>query len=751
MASLEELEDVETGSEKGQEQHSLPVYSEIEGETRKSSSRRPVIMVIVLLLLVVGTIVGLYVGVLKKDSEESSIDSAQSESFSSPGPVIDDMPPVPAPTPVEEPAPVAPQEEPAPEEVPTPQPTPQEEEESTPEETEPEEIVPEEESEAPVNVTEAPVNVTEAPVEVTEAPVEVEVEEEEEGNATSTTSPPDESLAEVLVPVDPALRGNATRIQVTIEFLAFRGIASKAEMETEGTYAFHAVNWIANEEQFLLPIPNDYGDAGNRTRTVFLPLAEEEIFITRYVMAHIYFALGGPKWTHKANFLSSKPTCQWMEVVDSFPIGVGCTPTDNRVRSLYLHDNKLQNHLPKEIGFLTDLIMLDLGNNFVMGTIPDSFQDLTNMEHLNLGSAGISGTLPSWIGTMTNLGSLNLGYNVMHGTVPSEITGLTGLRELALDHNSFEGDVNELFGSGSLSLLEELFLDSNKFAGEISKDFLAFNENLIQLDLSDNTFWGEIPEHFFTYSKLEVLDIHDNAFTKLPKKMDNTALKFFAAQKNALVGDIDGITGLSALTHLDLSQNTLTGPIPESLGESVVGLNYLFLAENNFDAGAIPLSLSNLFSLKELSLKSTSRTGDIPNVLGMMTELVFFDLDNNELQGTIPSTLGSLTNLEVLLLNRNSLTNDIPSEFGKLNQLQTFFVEGNQVSGGLNFVCGDDTVEREIVAQCSLCDQALGCCTLCCDEGVECNQKTHVADLDPIWQLSYERLEYSLDKEDLWR
>lgn len=398
--------------------------------------------------------------------------------------------------------------------------------------------------------------------------------------------------------------------------------------------------------------------------------------------------------------------------------------------------------------------MLDLDLNFIQGKLPDSLQSLTAMEHLHIGSAGLTGTLPSWIGAFSNLGSLNLGYNVMHGTLPSELKNLSALKELALDNNAFEGDVNVLFSSGGLSSLTQLFLDSNSFVGELGDDFVSDMVNLTQLDLSDNAFSGTVPKHFFEFQKLGVLDIHDNDFTALPSTIANsTSLKFFAAQKNALVGNMDEIIGLRALTHLDLSQNKMTGAIPDTIGDEIVGLNYLFLAENDFDAGKIPFSISNLFSLKELSLKSTSRTGVIPPIMGMMSELVFLDLDNNFLDGEIPNTLGSLTNLQLLLLNRNNLVNAVPSEFGKLAKLETLFLEGNALTGGLEFACNSMPADypRDIIAQCSLCDTVPGCCTECCQDGVTCNTNTHVADLDPIWQLSYERYDYELGKENLWR
>lgn len=423
----------------------------------------------------------------------------------------------------------------------------------------------------------------------------------------------------------------------------------------------------------------------------------------------------------------------------------------------FADDNHLQNSLPAELAYFTNLIIMDLDVNFLTGSIPDSYRALTKLENWDMGSNGLGGSLPTWIGGLTDLGSLNLGYNTFIDTIPTELSSLPALRVLALDHNVFEGDVNTLFGSSinGLQLLEELYLDSNTFSGPLGQDFASSMPHIKQLDISNNDYFGHIPSHLFSFTKLEVLDIHDNVFTSLPESFEaNTALRLFAAQKNVLGGTIpETIVNLATLTHLDLSQNLLQGPISEVFGDTLVNLTYLFLAENAFDPGPIPLSVSNLPSLQELSLKSTQRTGEIPDVVGLLTNLVFLDLDHNELSGEIPSSLASLTNLKLLLLNRNKLEGFIPAEFSRLSQLELLFVEGNFITGGLNVIC-DNVSENyfpiEIVGQCSLCEPVTGCCTTCCEDGQECNKKTQVADLDPIWQMSYKRVEYSMEPEKIW-
>jgi uncharacterized surface protein with fasciclin (FAS1) repeats len=55
-------------------------------------------------------------------------------------------------------------------------------------------------------------------------------------------------------------------------------------------------------------------------------------------------------------------------------------------------------------------------------------------------------------------------------------------------------------------------------------------------------------------------------------------------------------------------------------------------------------------------------------------------------------------------------------------------------------------VKPVIVADCDMCDPE--CCRVCCQKGEECNDGIHVPDLDPIWQLGYQRLFFTFKRED---
>ena len=130
---------------------------------------------------------------------------------------------------------------------------------------------------------------------------------------------------------------------------------------------------------------------------------------------------------------------------------------------------------------------------------------------------------------------------------------------------------------------------------------------------------------------------------------------------------------------LDLHYNSLTGEIPEALG-NLSNLQYLYLSDNQL-TGLIPEALGQLDSLKSLTLEANQLTGPIPEALGQLDNLQWLSLSDNQLTGSIPETLGQLHNLQYLFLSDNQLTGVIPEALGQLNNLHTLRLSGNQLTG----------------------------------------------------------------------
>ncbi|MCO5608053.1 hypothetical protein L7F22_062258 [Adiantum nelumboides] len=120
---------------------------------------------------------------------------------------------------------------------------------------------------------------------------------------------------------------------------------------------------------------------------------------------------------------------------------------------------------------------------------------------------------------------------------------------------------------------------------------------------------------------------------------------------------------LPALTHLDISSNKLSGPLPSishipsnvpPAGTNSSPLQVLDLS-GNFISGAIPEALyTQLPFLEELHLGNNDLVGTIsPAIHNLSQTLQYLDLAHNLLSGPIPPELASLSTLSVLDLPGN--------------------------------------------------------------------------------------------------
>ncbi len=155
------------------------------------------------------------------------------------------------------------------------------------------------------------------------------------------------------------------------------------------------------------------------------------------------------------------------------------------------------------------------------------------------------------------------------------------------------------------------------------------------------------------------------------------ALTRLTLTDNDLTGEIPDLDGLDSIQRLVLGGNAFTGSIPASLGnlDSLVRL-WLHRNEGGFEGG-IPAELGNLSNLRYLMLHGNGLTGEIPAELGMANNLKALYLYDNNLSGSIPAELGNLVSatdpedtVRLLYLQNNMLTGDVPAELGNLVNLR---------------------------------------------------------------------------------
>ncbi|GLJ16649.1 hypothetical protein SUGI_0285770 [Cryptomeria japonica] len=97
-----------------------------------------------------------------------------------------------------------------------------------------------------------------------------------------------------------------------------------------------------------------------------------------------------------------------------------------------------------------------------------------------------------------------------------------------------------------------------------------------------------------------------------------------------------GLKYCGSLTNLDLSSNSLSGPIPRDLCKWLPFLVQIDLSSNSF-TGSIPAELANCTYLNVLHLNDNQLEGSIPWQLSRLERLNDFNFANNMLTGPIPS------------------------------------------------------------------------------------------------------------------
>nr|XP_010924732.1 receptor-like protein 51 [Elaeis guineensis] len=129
------------------------------------------------------------------------------------------------------------------------------------------------------------------------------------------------------------------------------------------------------------------------------------------------------------------------------------------------------------------------------------------------------------------------------------------------------------------------------------------------------------------------------------------------------------------LVHLDLSSNTLKGPIPSSI--SVLGyLETLNLSSNGL-AGTLPDSIGDLVFLKNASFSQNSLSGPIPTSISQLSNLTHLDLSSNQFNGSIPRFLSEMKELKFLNLENNNFQGVIPFNTTSIKKLEVLKVRGN--------------------------------------------------------------------------
>uniref|UniRef100_A0ACD5ZXF5 Uncharacterized protein n=2 Tax=Avena sativa TaxID=4498 RepID=A0ACD5ZXF5_AVESA len=149
---------------------------------------------------------------------------------------------------------------------------------------------------------------------------------------------------------------------------------------------------------------------------------------------------------------------------------------------------------------------------------------------------------------------------------------------------------------------------------------------------------------------------------------------------NNLSGAIPPFTKFpSKLTYLDLTANSLTGPMPRSVG-NLSSLTTLYLGQNQLQ-GFIP-DLGKLSGLQYLELSYNSLSGTVPPSIYNLSSLEFLGLANNNLRGALPSDMGNtLPNIQILMMPNNRFDGVIPTSLQNASRMTFIHLSNNSLTG----------------------------------------------------------------------
>ncbi len=395
------------------------------------------------------------------------------------------------------------------------------------------------------------------------------------------------------IPRQPVLPGRSTTIDLldhfgdpdgdALEFTALTSDDAVAAAATSGTRV--SVASVGPGRAEITVIARDPGDLSTAQSFVVNVPANAD----RDALIALHEATDGPNWDVRTNWLSNAPLGSWAGV---------SVNADGRVNGVQLGHNGLAGHIPRELGWLTELTHLDLSGNNLKRHIPAELGRLRALQHLNLRGNSLTGAIPEELGELAALTSLHLSFNVLTATIPPGLGALADLEILDLGGNRLTGPIPASLGN--LSQLETLLLQENNLTGSIPPELSRLG-NLVDLWLFQNRLEGAVP-------------------TELGK--------------------------LRSLEQLVLGSNNLTGSIPPTLGQ-LHDLERLSLRFNKL-TGPIPAELGGMAALETLYLDHNRLTDSIPTEFGGLRNLEVLWLHENLLTSPLPTTVGNLQNLRSL-------------------------------------------------------------------------------------------------------
>jgi hypothetical protein len=458
-----------------------------------------------------------------------------------------------------------------------------------------------------------------------------------------------------------------------------------------------------------------------RVVLLVLTLLQAALADPRKVLSKIYTSTQGSSWVNNEFWMSEEHHCTWF--------GVECR--DGVVVKLELPQNNLHGPLPKEVGYLTDIEVMNVKTNRISGSIPKQLTNLKSVD-LNLEQNLICGDLSYGIANEALFQEWKIVkknpllfsdcatvQQVQRNRKLSDCTtGATDtvvIEALHAMYSSMNGadwtsndnwldgcpctDSQEWFGiTCSSNDVVGIDLSKNNLVGTIPAVISHLGSdlsNVMDLDLCCNYLTGSLPETMGSLADLESLNLGNNMLCGDVDKsipVDNELpidddVEDYCLDNHFLVDKHFEVGGNSIGTWCPTetpssAPTTSLAPTPFDCGMGGVGADALcpfYISTQGSDW----TSKENWYVRRPCT---NSWEGVICENVGQSdAKVIGIKLTENNLRGYINTEMGLLTDMsQTFNLQSNLIQSTIPSELGSYTGLtQMFGLGANRLTGAV--------------------------------------------------------------------
>ncbi|PUZ61629.1 hypothetical protein GQ55_4G291500 [Panicum hallii var. hallii] len=282
-------------------------------------------------------------------------------------------------------------------------------------------------------------------------------------------------------------------------------------------------------------------------------------------------------------------------------------------------------------------------------------------------------------GNLANMRELNLSKNQFNGSLPKTLLALPHLKVQDLSENSLVGGIPISSSSDEEPVsLEVLNLSNNNMSGALP---------------TEQSFSNRYVRNLRNLTKLEEIDLSGNTNLAVhvnipgwvpPFQLKRLALSGFDLDR-AIIEEPHFLRTQLYLKELDLSNNNLSGSMPNWLFSKEATLVNLNLGNNSLTGSLVPIGHPQT-ALQSMIISNNHTTGQLPVGFGsMFPSLSTLDFYHNNFYGQIPMSLCHSNRMRLLDLSSNNFSGELPAcVFTDFPDMWIFSISNNQL-GGLVF------------------------------------------------------------------